>query len=68
MPAVIPVTRPVPRPTVMFVALVPQVPPVTVWLSVVVPPPSHIVIVPVMAAGAGSTVTTFVATQPALRE
>lgn len=65
VPAVTPVTKPVPKPTVAFVLLLVHVPPATGCDSVVLPP-THIVYVPVTGAGAGKTVTVIVAEQPAL--
>lgn len=61
-----PVTRPVPKPTVAIAGLLlVHVPLGTGWLSVVVNP-SHTLNVPVIATGAGVTVTTIVDVQPAL--
>lgn len=62
-----PVTRPVPKPTVAIAGmLLVHVPLATGWLNVVVNP-SHTLSVPVIATGAGVTVTTIVDVQPALK-
>ena len=64
VPADIPVTVPVVAPTVAVpAALLLQVPPLVAQASVVVAP-THIVVMPVMAAGAGFTVIGFTAVQP----
>ena len=64
VPAVIPVTTPVPEPTIATVcALLLHVPPVEASVKLT-EEPTHTVAVPVMPAGTGSTVTVVVAVQP----
>ena len=61
-----PLTRPVPKPTVAIAGrLLVHVPPGTGWLNDDVIP-SHALSVPTIATGAGVTVTTIVDVQPAL--
>ncbi len=62
-----PVTMPVPKPmSAIAGVLLAHVPPDMGWVSVVVSP-WHTLSVPTIAAGAGVTVTTLVAVQPALK-
>ena len=62
-PAVTPVTMPVDEPTVALPLLASQVPPGVMSFSVVVCP-TQTVLMPVIAAGSGLTVTTNVLRQP----
>lgn len=64
VPGATPVTTPVVKSTVAVpVALLTQVPPADASASVVVRP-THTVVVPVISAGSGLTVTTSVLKQP----